>query len=491
MEFADISKQNPWWASTSVINDDPKLREFDTADVKWMPRLRKYMNLDADVLYSMRGPRQVGKTTLAKLIIRDELNRRNPADILYYSCDLLTDPQQMAGLLETFLRWSNERSRGRKLIILDEISKVKDWESAYKHIIDTYGIAKKTFILTGSSCWDIKHGVERLPGRKGEATGEQNHKILLPMKFAEYVNLRSPRIRAVVEAAKLDVSATRQGALLELMTLKAENWVNPLLPHLLELQSLLDEYFITGGIMGAVNQYVRDKEIKNTTYELYLQMFFGDLAKLGRDESTAKKLLSAVLKHAPSPVGWTRIHTEMGIPQPVTVSQYAEVLNTLFVLNIYHSFDINRNQPNQRSDKKLQIPNPFFFHAFRGHIENPAGDYYRQAVEYLMNGGKPLLAEFVTGDHLARCAYNAHPTDLYDQSNSVFYVRNRRGEAIDFILRLPSMFLPVEVKYQNQINSQDYKNLRHHPQGVLVTKQTVDLKENHPAIPMPIFLLFI
>ncbi|HHQ44534.1 MAG TPA: ATP-binding protein [Candidatus Altiarchaeales archaeon] len=491
MDFQDISKQNPWWASPSAINDDPKIRDFDLAKFKWNPRLRKYLNPGRDILYSVRGPRQVGKTTLVKLIIREELKTRNPADILYYSCDLLTKFQELSELFEIYLKWAGQQSSGRKLIVIDEISRVENWEYAYKHIVDTYGLEGKTFILTGSSCWDIKHGVERLPGRKGEACGEQNHKILLPMKFAEYVQLRSPQIHQTIEKLRLNDNAVRRNAFNDLTTLKAGEWINPILPHLGELETLLLEYFITGGVMTAVNQYARDKQIKNSTYELYLQLFFGDLVKLKRDESTAKKVLTAVLKHAPAPIGWTKIQKTMDIPQPVTVAEYAEVLKTLFVLNIYHAFDRSKNRPKHRSEKKLQIPNPFFFHAFRGYLENPAGDYFKQAIDYIMNGGKTLLAEFVTGDHLARCAYNAHPSDLYDQSNSVFYEKNNSGESIDFILRLPEQFLPIKVKYQNTINSSDYKHIKKHKTGILITKNTIDLVENYPAIPLHLFLLFI
>lgn len=491
MDFQDISKQNPWWTNPSSIGEDPKIRDFDLSPVKWTPRIKKYLNLREDILYSVRGPRQVGKTTLIKLIIREELEKRNPQDILYYSCDLLTKPQELADLLETFLKWSSQQSPERKLICIDEVSRVSNWEYAYKHIVDTYGLKDKTFILTGSSCWDIKHGVERLPGRKGEITGEQNHKILLPMKFAEYVQLRKPEIHGPLEKLRLNDNLTRLKAFNELTTPKAAEWINPLLPYQEGLESLLSEYFITGGVMTAVNQYVKDREIKNSAYELYLQLFFGDLAKLGRDESTAKKLLTAVFKHAPSPIGWTKIHKVMDIPQPVTVAEYAEALKMLFVLNIYHAFDFERKQAKHRSEKKLQIPNPFFFHAFRGLLENPAGDYFMQAVDYTVNGGRSLLAEFITGDHLARCAYNAHPTDLFDQSNSVFYAKNRYGETIDFILRLPDRFLPVEVKYQNTIGRRDYKGIMKHERGILVTKKTLEMGENHSAIPLHLFLLFI
>ena len=47
-----------------------------TAEVryKWYPALRHYISLDKDVIYTIRGPRQVGKTTLLKIIIKELIN---------------------------------------------------------------------------------------------------------------------------------------------------------------------------------------------------------------------------------------------------------------------------------------------------------------------------------------------------------------------------------------------------------------------------------
>ena len=185
--FQELAKQNPWWENPAAVEADPKIRTFEEAQVKWKPRIRKYMDFQKDVLYSLRGPRQVGKTTFVKLLIRDELKRRKPADIFYYTCDLVSGPIELKEILEQYLDWSSRQSQARKLICLDEVTRVKDWENAYKQIVDLHSLHNATYVLTGSSSWDLKHGIERLPGRKGEETEEKNHKILLPPKFAEYV----------------------------------------------------------------------------------------------------------------------------------------------------------------------------------------------------------------------------------------------------------------------------------------------------------------
>ncbi|MBI4210351.1 MAG: ATP-binding protein [Candidatus Diapherotrites archaeon] len=492
INFSELTKQNPWWENPASIDADPKIRDFEEAPLKWRPRIRKYIDLEKDVLYSLRGPRQVGKTTFVKLTIREELKKRNPVDIFYYTCDLVSGPVELKEIIEQFLDWSLRQSTGRKLICLDEVTRVSNWENAYKQVVDLRSLKGITYVLTGSSSWDLKHGVERLPGRKGESLVQQNHKILLPLKFAEYVELRSPAVHKAIEKLKLNDNSVRTTAFFDLMRDKSKGWIYPLLPFKKEIDSLFQEYLLTGGVMTAANQYYSKKEISNTTYELYLQMFFGDLARLKREESTAKKVLSSVLRHPQSHVGWQRISTETGLPSVITIQNYADVLQNLFVLNVYSAFDQNKRQPKHRSEKKLQIPNPFFFHAFRGYIENPAGDYFREAKSFLLrNEGVAALAEFITGDHMARMAYNHRPSDLFDQSNSVFYVKNAAGETIDFIIRLPGGFVPVEVKYQNSISSSDYRNLKKFNRGILATKETLNLEGAYPAIPVPLLLLFV
>lgn len=492
MEIAELAKQNPWWAEPAAINQDPKIRDYEEARIKWMPRLKKYLNLKTDVLYSLRGPRQVGKSTLLKLIIREELGVRKPSDIFYYACDLVTDAKNLYDIMESYLLWTQRQGTERKLIMLDEVSRVKEWEFAFKHLVDAYSLENKTFILTGSSSWDLKHGVERLPGRKGEITGEQNHKILLPMKFAEYVQLRNPEMHEIAKKMGLDGNERRKEAFLDLISGNAEKWLDPLLPHQQKLDAIFDEYLLTGGVMSAVNQLVSSGEIKNTTYEMYIQLFFGDLAKLMREESTAKKVLTAIIKHQGKPVGWTAVSKGVGIPSPITVEQYTDVLKNLFVLNVYNAFDQNRRMPKLRSDKKLQIPNPFFFHAFRGYTENPAGDYFRQAQNFVNSAeGKAFLAECVAGDHLSRLSYNFAPSDLFDQSNSVFYVRTARGESVDFIVRLGDEFVPIEVKYQNQINDGDYSAVLKFKHGIIATKSTTEIKGRYVALPLTLLLMFV
>ncbi len=123
---------------------------------------------------------------------------------------------------------------------------------------------------------------------------------------------------------------------------------------------------------------------------------------------------------------------------------------------------------------------------------NPGGNYYKMAQTYLLSPeNKSILTESLCGDHLARLAYNYSPTDLFDVSNSLFYYRTNKGESVDYVVRLGEELIPVEVKYQSKIGSNDFKNLRRFDKGLLVTKNYLDLENKYRAIPLSLFLMLI
>jgi hypothetical protein len=91
MSIEILGRQNPWWIETSAIDEDPHLDEYDHASLKWEPPHLLTMTLDQDVIYILLGPRQVGKTTLFKLLVRSLLFERHihPRTILYMNCEAL------------------------------------------------------------------------------------------------------------------------------------------------------------------------------------------------------------------------------------------------------------------------------------------------------------------------------------------------------------------------------------------------------------------
>ena len=83
-----LVEQNPWWSSRDLINQDPYVVAFDRSRVKWVPNVFNIIDFSKDLVYSLRGPRQIGKTTIVKLLIRKLIESGiDPRNILYFSCE--------------------------------------------------------------------------------------------------------------------------------------------------------------------------------------------------------------------------------------------------------------------------------------------------------------------------------------------------------------------------------------------------------------------
>lgn len=122
------------------------------------------------------GPRQVGKTTLAK-----ELLERSGSGT-YFNWDILTDRSRLADDPYFFARVPR-RSRSKPLVVFDEIHKYARWKSYLKGVYDRYG-AEYRVIVTGSGRLDLfQRGGDSLLGRYTSLP-------LLPLSIGELLDLR-------------------------------------------------------------------------------------------------------------------------------------------------------------------------------------------------------------------------------------------------------------------------------------------------------------
>lgn len=106
----------------------------------------------------LAGPRQSGKTTLAKCIA-DEY-----ASSLYFNWDILSHRDRLIKN-STFFEEVERKAADRPLIILDEIHKYRDWKNYLKGVYDQF-YQSYQFLVSGSGRLDLyQKGGDSLAGR--------------------------------------------------------------------------------------------------------------------------------------------------------------------------------------------------------------------------------------------------------------------------------------------------------------------------------------
>ena len=105
------------------------------------------------------GPRQVGKTTLLKMLVSDTKNK-----VLEWNCD---EPDVRRRLTEPTSTELKAEIGDADLILIDEAQRIKNIGITLKLLIDNY--PEKQVIATGSSAIEMSNSInEPLTGRKYE-----------------------------------------------------------------------------------------------------------------------------------------------------------------------------------------------------------------------------------------------------------------------------------------------------------------------------------
>jgi predicted AAA+ superfamily ATPase len=121
----------------------------------------------------LRGPRQVGKTTLLEQIVNTLLDQGvDPRRILRVQFDRIPDLKGLASPLLELPRWFAETIMGKTLnraaadgqmayLLLDEVQNLAEWDPQLKHLVDMNPVR---VLATGSSALQIAAGRDCLAG---------------------------------------------------------------------------------------------------------------------------------------------------------------------------------------------------------------------------------------------------------------------------------------------------------------------------------------
>lgn len=496
----DLVKFNPWWRNAAKIHEDTKIKEFELAKAKWKPRIIHSFDLGGSKIYTLRGPRQVGKTTMLKLIVKQLLDGgMRPTDIFYYSCDMISSNKELYGVVDQYLKIFQGDTK--KYIFIDEISKVRNWQHVIKELFDNGVISSHLLILTGSHSLDIRKHAENLPGRRGGSPYELD-KIFLPMKFGEYVELRSPEISRVLRSESLISAKARHNIFKGLTKGEMHPIFTQLIGFLPELQMLFEEYMLTGGIPLALNEYLLASklDIPEQVYSQYSVAVSGAFKEWNRSEEFLKRVVRRIFEVGPSPTSWRNLHEGTGIGSLQTLQDYVDLLENSFAISTIYPYDLSKEGPNYEKNKKFYFSDPFIFHALNRWSAETPHTSFQMSQDAVNSDIGSHLCESVVANHLVRLSFMSknlfNPAAPFTVSSSVFYWRDKKSREVDFIARLHDFKLAIEVKYRNQLRPGDTKTIRSLSRilgitGLVLSKNDLSVSETHICLPVPMFLLFV
>lgn len=324
-----------FWEKLDWEQSDPHLKKM-----RDMPFKRDFPFIpEKEGLYIIRGPRQVGKSSWLKTVLQHYASREK---CFYLSCENIQDHRELAEILASV--------RHCKIVLLDEVSFVKDWDRAVKHEVDSGHT--HILMLTGSHAHDLKKGSDQMPGRFG--AGGEFH--LLPMTFDEFFEAR----------------------------LQA-GWASD------DRVQELEAYFRVGGFPTAVAEAGIEAQFPHIAMETYWKWLKGDIIKLGKQEVFLTEILIQLATTLTTPISFQTLAKKTSIGSHNTIQEYISILESCFALKILYAIDIDSGSYRFKKDRKMYFTDPLIFwiaHKLSGKKVN--------------NDFLPKIAEMVAHEELSR-----------------------------------------------------------------------------------------
>lgn len=439
-----IELQNLWWVAERLW-DDRDLKKVRQSKIKYHPSVFTHADFLSRGVFTLRGPRRVGKTISLKLFVADLIERHkvNPKHIVWSTLDTIRTLERLeAHALELLEKYKP------KLLIFDEITSVKNWQKLIKKLRDIGILENVTVILTGSSAHDLKRGAERMAGRRGEINNPD--RVLLPMDFSEF--------------KKQILNSSKKIKNEEICLLYLEYGGFPFV-----VDALLKSNF-------GEPAFESDEFLKNLM-PIFDDVIFYEFTRRKLDRSIGLEVIARLSQTQTTNLSFESFAKPLSSSRD-TVRKYLEALGDSFLLTSFQSFDTSKNRPAPKKDRKFLWVDPAL---------GKLAKFLEQGEEWI----PAACAEILVGAHLVRL-FETRVFEGLSSPRSVFTWKSQSGNDIDFLVvnRGAKFNFPVEVKYQNTISDWDFVSIERgfKAGGFLVTKEFEKTRDRHRALSLREFL---
>ena len=318
------------------------------------------------------------------------------------------------------------------------------------------------------------------------------------MKFIEYVELRNPAISNWIEQNSFKSTNTRKQILFDLISNNQNKLLTEFELYLNGLNNLLIDYAITGGVIKAIDAYLGTGKIPTSLYNEYKEYLLGETLKARKREDYLRETLTQVFETHTTPVGWETLKSRTSIRSRGTVSSYINLIQNCYLISVINKQRGQKGIPDYVKDKKIYFSDPFVFHSLHGWIYG-LGNPYASTIDYVKDNEKlSLLLESIICSHILRLIYTLYESPLIDPKSHLFFWRGKKDKEVDFVFDLERVTFPVEVKYRNQLRTEDklgmlnYLDQNKVQRGIILSKNIIDYSDpRYTILPISIFLSLI
>ncbi len=467
LSLDDLNALNPWWTDPGWEAADPHLSSAAAARFRWDPRPFDAEDVASGAVFTLRGPRQSGKTTLTKRLIAQRVAAGLGRRTCFLTLRVIETADEMRAVIETVLRlWPAAEEEAPWLFVLDELTFVRGWANALAHLREfNREFRRATVILTGSSAADLVASADDLQGRRGRWQRPLD-RLHMPMTFRDYLVARSPTIELGERAAIDDLLTPDVRRAAQLLSLRTG-----------EIDQYLGEYARCGGLPGPVADALAEgRLLPGTVMELWRGLS-ADVRRLDRSEARLAKLISRTVVALGHPTNLTDVARDMDVAK-TTASDYVELLARSFGLIALHERDTKRQAgPSLTRARKHYFGDPAF-------AAIPASQGGPKATDPALVENLILIALFRQVERNA--------LESFAVPQSLFLWRSERGREIDFVTDVSTGTLPIESKYAQDPDGKDYESItKAFGGGVMVSRRTIIIDRDILTVPAGVFLAMI
>lgn len=387
--------------------------------IKYIPRRE---------IIGIRGPRQVGKTTILKLL-KEKLEEDSLSiKTAYINLDFMNLRKELQDNPAEFIM--RYREKGKQLyLFFDEIQNVQNAGMILKILYDEFSDTKIFF--SGSSSLEIRKNI--LPNLVGRLFLFD----LYSFTFAEFVGARDPGLRRIIDKrilglkelfSKISEDDVEQN--LEEIYSLIENLPKPAFEE--EISTLLREYLVWGGYPEVIK--TSDKDIKKTILQNIITLYFEkDIMVFFKIRDSSKFLKLSMLLAAQ--IGGFAVNSEIASELQIswnTVESYLNILKHSYIIQLLRPYHKNLRNELRKQEKVYFLDNG---------IRNALIFNF---IQFENRGGQEkgiLLENFVYRELLSNLKNNFGRYEIK-------YWRTTNQAEVDFVLsnNSNSRVIPIEVK---------------------------------------------